>query len=537
EFERGFAVAQLPTVQKWLREKGFKPGLAFKSGNGAGLLLPVPPTPPTPEFIAKVATFLRTVKREADVDVDTTTFDPPRVCGVLQTWNSKLEDEDEGRKNHLRQAIGDIPARDEDKALLRYIEGLTPDHAALKTWTEKYAQLPTNEEEDPREVAGQEVDVDFVKEKLDTLLESDPTLRGLIDWTDEVKERHAGDRSRAEFGLIGKLTKAGFQDDQINWIMTHISRIGKWAEEGRHYQEVTLRKIRVKDADEVGEKSGTCEPQPIPPEPIAEDVLAEARYILEHGDPIKYTLDVFNTLHVGDRSAGGIMYCCYLTPKIETSRGAHPKLTGKSGGGKSDMAEASLHTLPSETYIKTGLSPKALMYHSFPPGMIIYCDDYKQNDDIDTVIKQTSSNFHEPYNHMTVLKGKPATLSVPQETVWMITSVDSDQDLQCLNRAVPIDVDETEDQDRRVADHILTLAAEGEIARPVTREVMICRAMFRILKSKRYKVKIPFAIDIVWNDFVNRRNLPLFLDVLQAITFWRRFQRDEDVEGRLLSTI
>jgi P4 family phage/plasmid primase-like protien len=258
--ERGFALAQLPTVQRWLSENGFMPGLAFESGNGAGLLLPIPPTPPTPEFIAKVATFLKTVKRSANVDVDETTFDPGRVCGILQTWNSKLEDEAEGRKNRLRVAIGDIPTRDEDKALLRHIEGLTPDPDALKTWTEKFNQPPTaggdeDAEPEPQEDAG-EIDVDFVREKLDTLLEADPTLQSLLDWTDEAKERHDGDRSDAEFGLVGKLTGAGFTDPEINWIMTYISRIGKWSEEGEHYQRLTLRKIRAKDAEETAEDEG-----------------------------------------------------------------------------------------------------------------------------------------------------------------------------------------------------------------------------------------------------------------------------------------
>lgn len=254
ERERGFALGQLPTVQAWLDGQGFKPGLAFKSGNGAGLLLPIPPTEPTPEFIAKVAAFLKVVRSEANVDVDTTTFDPPRVCGVLGTWNSKLEAEPEGRKNQLREAIGDIPTRDEDEALLRYIERLKPDPEALRTWTEKFNETTTEDEavgHDEAKPDTDEVDVDFVKAKLDTLLEADPKLQGLLDWSEEEKERHSEDRSRAEYGLVGKLTAAGFTDPQINWIMTCVSKIGKWAEEDYHYRfEMTLNKIRAKDAEE-----------------------------------------------------------------------------------------------------------------------------------------------------------------------------------------------------------------------------------------------------------------------------------------------
>ena len=254
ERERGFALAQLPTVQGWLSTKGLKPGLGFKSGNGGGLLLPIPPAEPTPEFIAKVAAFLKVVRKEADVDIDTATFDPPRVCGILGTWNSKFEDEAEGRKNHLREVIGEIPQRDEDEKLLEFIEGLTPDPDALKTWAEKFNQPPATEEAEPEppEDAG-EIDVDFVREKLDALLEADPVLLDLLNWTEAAQERLKRNRSDAEFGAVGKLTAAGFTDPEINWIMTYISRIGKWSEEGEHYQRLTLRKIRANDAKEAAE--------------------------------------------------------------------------------------------------------------------------------------------------------------------------------------------------------------------------------------------------------------------------------------------
>ena len=122
-------------MREWIAENGFESGLAIKSGNGGGLLLPIPPTPPEPEFIAKVAAFLKLVRKETNCDVDTTTFDPPRVCGILQTWNAKFEDEGEGRKNHIRESIGNIPTRDEDHALVDFIEGLDPDIDALATWT------------------------------------------------------------------------------------------------------------------------------------------------------------------------------------------------------------------------------------------------------------------------------------------------------------------------------------------------------------------------------------------------------------------
>lgn len=265
-----------------------------------------------------------------------------------------------------------------------------------------------------------------------------------------------------------------------------------------------------------------------------------ARQILEHGDPVGYVQDTLADFYVGNRSAAALIFCCKLSSNVRTSRGLHPKLTGESGDGKSALVEAVLHLLPEESYIKASLSSKALFYNEISPGTLIFCDDYRQSDEIDTILKQTTSKFHQPYNLLTVdrrggeLKGRK--VSIPSELIWCITSVDSDQDLQVLNRAIPLDVDDSLEVDRQVADHFLRLALDGEEELCETGQVEICREMFRQLMGESLKVKIPFANRILWKDPSNRRNLPMFLDILQSLTFWRRFQRETDETGCLLAT-
>jgi len=253
--ERTLALKELTTVQEWISERGFKPGLAIKSGNGGGLLLPIPPTPPEPEFVAKIATFLKLVRKETGCDVDTTTFDPPRVCGVLQTQNVKFENEGEGRKNHLRESIGDIPTRDEDHALVEFIEGLEPDRDTLATWTKKYSDSTEPKPDTPKtptkgnDKDDVDIDADDVTKKLTALLAGDPKLQSLIHWSEDEQKRHNGDRSAAEFGLVGKLDEGGFSYPQIDWIMSNVSGIGKWAEEGDHYRDLTFRRLKEKEAE------------------------------------------------------------------------------------------------------------------------------------------------------------------------------------------------------------------------------------------------------------------------------------------------
>lgn len=261
-------------------------------------------------------------------------------------------------------------------------------------------------------------------------------------------------------------------------------------------------------------------------EGITDEIKAKAIEILKTGKPIDYFLDAYNKIHVGDRDLGQLLMYCTGSQLNKTSNGLHPKLSGESGMGKSDAVETFLHCLPKCAYIKTSLSSKAIFYHDIKPGTIIFLDDYKQNDDLDAIIKQTSSRFHEPYQHMTIDKDREAQIMVaPPEIVWAITSVDSSQDIQVLNRQVGLDVDGSEDQTKAVIEHLLKQAESGEERFPITEEVLICRAMVLELKKHNFKVVIPFAKRIKWIDLSSRRNPSIFLDLVRANAVWHFMQR------------
>jgi hypothetical protein len=238
ESERSKAISQLPILQTWLESHGLRRGLALHTGNGAGMVLPIPETKAEPVFIAKLATFLKLV--QADIPcTDPAMFDPPRVTGIPGTINAKLETDD--RKNQVREIVGDIPGRVEDQALLSYIQSLTPDAAALKEWSKKY-----NEPQAPPEADNGTVDAEDIIDRLTGLYEYEPELKTLLDGN---IERFKGDRSKAEYGVCGRLVKFGFTDTEIDFIMCKVSKIGKWQEEGPHYRfEQTLRKLREEEA-------------------------------------------------------------------------------------------------------------------------------------------------------------------------------------------------------------------------------------------------------------------------------------------------
>jgi len=271
-------------------------------------------------------------------------------------------------------------------------------------------------------------------------------------------------------------------------------------------------------------------------ETYPDEIVAKAREILKDGDPIKFFLDTFNQIHVGDRELAQVMMCCVGSQHCENSQGLHPKLSGESGMGKSDAMETFIHLLPPWAYLKTSLSSKAIFYHPINPGTIIFLDDYKQNDDLDTIIKQSSSTFHKPYEHRTIDKDRAAqVMTAPPELVWAITSVDSNQDIQVLNRQVGLDVDSSEDMTKKVITHLFKAAGEGADRFPMTDEVMVCRAMVADIKANRFRVKVPFWDRIEWNDLSSRRNPSIFLDILRSMTIWKFMQRDTK-DGYLIAT-
>lgn len=266
-------------------------------------------------------------------------------------------------------------------------------------------------------------------------------------------------------------------------------------------------------------------------EGITDEIKAKAIDVLKNGKPVEFFLDAYNKIHVGDRDLGQILVYCTGSQLNKTSNGLHPKLSGESGMGKSDAVETFLHCLPKCAYIKTSLSSKSIFYHDIKPGTLIFLDDYKPNDDLDAIIKQTSSRFHEPYEHRTIDKDREAqVMTAPAEIVWAITSVDTSQDIQVLNRQVGLDVDSTEDTTKAVIAHLLEQAETGQERFPLNEEVLICRAMVLELKRHAFKVAIPFAKRIKWQDLSSRRNPSIFLDLVRSNAVWHFMQRESTEE-------
>jgi DNA repair photolyase/transcriptional regulator with XRE-family HTH domain len=136
-----------------------------------------------------------------------------------------------------------------------------------------------------------------------------------------------------------------------------------------------------------------------------------------------------------------------------------------------------------------------------------------------------------------VIKQAPATLSIGSEQTWAITSVDSSQDIQVLNRQLPINTDDSIKLTEEVNKRIIERYARGEVQLPLDETVLVCRAIFQILRDQdKIGVRIPFRERIEWLDTSNRRNPSIFMDLLISITALNRYQREQDAEGYYLAT-
>ena len=273
-------------------------------------------------------------------------------------------------------------------------------------------------------------------------------------------------------------------------------------------------------------------------EEFSDEIKAQALEVLKNEDPVQYVADSCGRMVLGAEAAFKKLVSCVSVQNIRQSSGLHPKLTGNSSGGKTWTVYSFAHHLPKEAVIKGSMSAKAGFYHSDGDRVLRILDDYQAgNEDLDTVIKQTSSEFHEPYTHRTVIKQMAAKLEIGSEQTWAITSVNNDQDIQVLNRSIPINVDDSVELTKLVNARTVERYGMGEAAKPVDESVLVCRAMFQILRDEGgINIRVPFWERIEWLDTSNRRNPSIFMDLVIAHTAMFRYQREKDSKGYYLAT-
>ena len=274
--------------------------------------------------------------------------------------------------------------------------------------------------------------------------------------------------------------------------------------------------------------------------PPADEIEMRAKKVLADGDPVEYLIETFRALHVGDEGIGRFLIAALGCQLCSNTAGIQPGLTGGAGKGKSDAASKVYHLVPEEVKVAGLFSDQALFYGELTEGTTVLFDDAATlSPFLVQVFKMATSQYQRGLEKtVTDPKSKKTfKIQIPPRCNFWITTVAGEYEDQVLSRQLSLHVDDTPEQDKRVAAIILRKAALGEVDLPENERVLVCRAILRVLRGRPLvHVVIPYAMEIEWRDTANRRNLPIFLDIIRALAALNQDRRSRDGEGRLLAT-
>jgi len=264
-------------------------------------------------------------------------------------------------------------------------------------------------------------------------------------------------------------------------------------------------------------------------------VSLEANRIMEEGDPIRFIIDAWNRFHTGDSPFGYVLLCSAVCGSVEASDGLPINFNGDSGGGKSHACRSMLHLIPKKMWIRRSLSNKALFYSaSIQPGMIFFSDDVEMSEEMRTIFKNSVSDFQEQIEHETVdIHRQSQILRAPPRLTWWLTAVTDIGDAQMERRCLKIAIDLTEERKKAIAERFLARKKMGEQKYPEHQDVMVCREIFKELRSRKEKVIFDFDISFRQDADINTQSI--VYELLCATALINKHQRQRTPEGAVIA--
>lgn len=361
---------------------------------------------------------------------------------------------------------------------------------------------------------------------------------------------YGGDDSSADLALCDRLAFWCANDPgQIDSLFRQSQLMRKKWDERRGattYGELTIQKA-IERGGEVYQ-GGDIMPT-ITAEIPKQEHVERATALLEGGDPVAFILTTYNSQHVGDKDIGEGILLGTAAQSILNSLGVPSKLTGDSGKGKSHAARAIMHLHPQDYVLYASLTDKAAWYlDTLKPGMTVFSDDVKISDDLESIIKRSTSNFQRETTRFMPRRdrdGKTSTIEqkIPARLNWLLTSVSTQGSDELIKRQMGYDVDTSDAQDKAYIEFEKIRAEKAVEEFPTTDDVLTCREIIRIIKENEdgtvriMGVDIPFASRVVWTDTENRRNFNIFMDMVRSFAMLRFMQRERSEDGNVIATI
>lgn len=359
-----------------------------------------------------------------------------------------------------------------------------------------------------------------------TVIDAIKALAGVCDGATSKDGMGFNKFEREKYEDIIKRALTGYLSSEEEDIAYRIAKNHKKQLAALHFNFDEMGHIPRDDESENG--------QPMVEE-IPQDIQAKALEILEHSDPLGYMLDTFNESHVGDRQLAESQFVSFGLQSALNTKGIVDGWEGPSGMGKSDACKACVRQLPKEYAFTRTVTAKSLYMHGgeLLPGMIIFMDDVpiEAGSDLEATIKRAHTFFQEGAEHETLdAQRKLLVVKLPPRLLFLRTNVDSRAaDSQLANRSLGLPVDSSPEIDEKVCDNVLSLAEEGKTSDSLTRNVLICREMWRDIKTNIYRVKmqeIKTLVEILSKK--NRRNPSVFTDMVAGLACIRHRQRDRE---------
>jgi len=244
---------------------------------------------------------------------------------------------------------------------------------------------------------------------------------------------------------------------------------------------------------------------------------------------------------VGEEKAIKSIFICSCGRLVENNHLASYNLlvNSKSGTGKDFVTTATVSLWNKQVCIKrTRISPTVFTYwHSEKTefnwtwdGKILVLEDISENVLNSEVFKVMQSSGSMA---TIVVNNKAVDLEINGKPIIIITTARASPDFELIRRNSICQLDESEEQTRRILKEQAIKAMEGLVNKPNDELVDALNYL------RRVKVKIPFAnlfLNYFPAELVMRTNFNRFIDFIKASAALHQYQRETDEEGFILAT-
>ena len=513
--EHEAALAHAERIRTWLGEQGFPDPVMADSGNGAHLLyrIDLPNDDESTDLVKGCLAVLDPLFSDGTVSVDAANFNAGRIWKLYGT-SSKKGDNTPSRP-HRQACLISVP--EEVKVVpveqLRHLASL----------------LPRNDPDPGQRTKGRGIDLhDWLTTHGIGIRSEKPWQGGTLFVLDECPFSSAHRDGSFAIQFPSGAVYAGCQ---------HASCGGgtqRWPELRERFETRT----RQKRERGLIVNTAPTPSLPSPPSPSAATIeaRAQATEVLRSGDPLAFVLDVFHRDHVGDKVVAECLVLSVTSQSVMNTQGLHVAISGNSGKGKTHACRAMLNLLPEKFKLKGTVSDKALYYHPIQPGTVLLFDDVSLSEDLQEILKSATASFREPIEHRTLTSDRQVRIcTIPERCVWWLAKVELAGDDQVMNRMLCVWIDDSSDQDAAVLAHLKSAEAKEAVAGEDP-DILVCRAIWELVKEQILHVRVPFAPRVHFSSAQNRRNPGMLFDLIKCYARLFFLQRDRDEHGSIIAT-